>query len=152
MLNSIIIMGRLTADPELKSTPSGVCVCSFTVAVDRDYQKQGEEKQTDFITVVAWRHTAEFVTRYFTKGRMIAVQGALQSRKWQDKDENKRVSWEIQAFAVQFCGDRPSEDNDSSGDVREVANRDDARGVPITPNSSPESFTQLDIRDEDLPF
>lgn len=117
MLNSIIIMGRLVADPELRSTSSGVAVCSFRVAVDRDYTAQNGERQADFIDVVAWRQTAEFVTRYFSKGRMIIVQGSLQSRKWQDKDGNNRISWEIQADRVWFgesknqSGSRYSDDD-----------------------------------------
>lgn len=143
MLNSIIIMGRLTADPELKTTPSNVSVCSFTVAVDRDYQRQGEEKQTDFIDVVAWRNTAEFVSRYFAKGKVIAVQGSLQSRRWKDRDGNSRVAWEVQADKVHFAGDR----SDSS---REVPDRDVARGVPLTEHSSDSDFVPMP--DEDLPF
>lgn len=143
MLNRIILMGRLTADPELKSTSSGTEVCSFTIAVDRDYQRAGEEKQTDFIDVVAWRSTAEFVSRYFTKGRMIVVQGSLQSRRWQDRDGNKRVSWEVQADRIYFAGEKPD-------GGREIASRDEARGTPITPHSSDEDFVPLP--DEDLPF
>ena len=107
MLNSITLMGRLTADPELKSTQSGVSVCSFCIAVDRDYS--GNDKQTDFIDIVAWRSTAEFVSRYFSKGNMIIVQGSLQSRKWQDKDGNNRVAWEVQADRVWF-GDSKKDD------------------------------------------
>ena len=91
MLNHITIMGRLVKDPELRRTQSGVAVCSFTVAVDRDFQsREAAEKQTDFIDVVAWRQTAEFVSKYFTKGRMIVVDGSLQSRKWQDKTGQNR--------------------------------------------------------------
>lgn len=104
MMNCIIIMGRLTADPELRATQSGLSVTSFTVAVDRRYTKQGEEKQTDFITCVAWRNTAEFVTRYFRKGQMIAVQGSLQTRNYEDKHGNKRTAYEILADSVSFCG------------------------------------------------
>ena len=104
-MNIISIMGRLTADPELKTTQNGTAVCSFTVAVDRDYG----DKQTDFISIVAWRQTAEFVSRYFGKGRMIAVSGNLQSRKWEDKDGNKRTAWEVIANHVWFCGDKPAE-------------------------------------------
>ena len=92
MINCAVITGRLTADAELKSTASGVSVTSFTVAVDRNYQKQGEEKQTDFITVVAWRNTAEFISKYFKKGSMIAVQGSIQTRNYEDKNGNKRKS------------------------------------------------------------
>ena len=87
MLNQIIIMGRLTRDPELRRTQSGTAVCSFSVAVDRDFKSQSGEKETDFIDVVAWRQTGEFVSKYFTKGRMIVVSGSLQSRKWQDRNE-----------------------------------------------------------------
>ena len=102
MLNSITLMGRLTADPELCSTSSGVSVCSFRIAVDRDFVPQGGERQTDFIEIVTWRSTADFVSRYFSKGSMIIVQGSLQSRKWQDKYGNNRVSWEVQADRVHF--------------------------------------------------
>lgn len=103
MLNSIIIMGRLVADPELRTTQSGVSTCSFRVAVDRNYAKQGEEKQTDFFDVTTWRNTAEFVSRYMTKGSPVAIQGSMQSRKWQDKDGNNRISWEVQADNVYFA-------------------------------------------------
>lgn len=148
MLNSIVIMGRLTADPELKVTQGGTPVCSFTVAVDRDFQRQGEEKQTDFIDVVAWRSTAEFVSRYFPKGRMIVVQGSLQSRKWQDRDGNKRVSWEVQADKVFFAGSKSGEE--PASEPRKVPDRDAARGEPLTPNSYAVDF--MPIPDEDLPF
>ena len=95
MLNQITIMGRLTRDPELRRTQAGVSVCTFTVAVDRDFQsRDSQEKQTDFIDVVAWRQTAEFVSKYFAKGRMIVVDGSLQSRKWQDKNGQNRINWE----------------------------------------------------------
>ena len=104
MLNSIIIMGRLTSTPELKTTTSGISVTSFTVAVDRRFQKQGEEKQTDFLNVVAWRQAADFVCKYFNKGDMIAVQGELQTRRYEDKDGNKRTATEIVADNVSFCG------------------------------------------------
>ena len=106
MLNCAIIMGRLTADPELKTTPSGISVTSFCVAVDRKYAKQGEERQTDFIYVVAWRQTADFVTRYFRKGSMIAVQGSIQTRNYEDKTGAKRTAVEIVADSVSFCGSK----------------------------------------------
>ena len=105
MLNHIIIHGRLTQDVELKQTQSGVSVCNFTVAVDRSYSK-GEDKITDFFTVVCWRGLADMVAKYFTKGKEILVSGEMQSRKWQDNDGNNRVSWEIQANTVDFCGSR----------------------------------------------
>ena len=115
MLNHITIMGRLVKDPELRRTQSGVAVCSFTVAVDRDFQsRDGGDKQADFIDVVAWRQTAEFVSKYFTKGRMIVVDGSLQSRKWQDKNGQNRVSWEVLADNIYF-GDS-KRDGMSGGD------------------------------------
>ena len=94
MLNHIVLMGRLTRDPELRRTGSGVAVASFTLAVDRDYAAQGAEKETDFVDIVAWRNTAEFVSKYFAKGRMAVVTGRLQIRNWQDKEGNKRRSAE----------------------------------------------------------
>ena len=106
MLNVAIIMGRLTADPELRTTASGVAVTTFSVAVDRRFQRQGEEKQTDFINVVAWRQTAEFVSRYFHKGSMIAVRGSIQQRNYEDKNGNKRTAFEIVAEEVSFCGSK----------------------------------------------
>ena len=103
MLNHIVIMGRLTRDPELRNTQSGVSVASFTVAVERDFgNRDGAERQTDFIDCVAWRQTGEFVSRYFHKGSMIVVSGRLQSRKWQDRDGNNRTSWEVVADNVYF--------------------------------------------------
>lgn len=101
-LNHITIMGRLVKDPELRTTVSGVNVAKFTVAVDRDF---GEDK-TDFIDCAAWRKTGEFVTKYFTKGRMIIVDGSLHSSKWEDRDGNKRTGWEIDVDSVYF-GDSP---------------------------------------------
>lgn len=102
MLNHIVICGRLTADPELRQTQSGVDVCSFTLAVDRDY-KNGDEKVVDFFTVTAWRGTAKFVSSYFTKGRMAIVEGSMESRKYEDKEGNKRTAWDVQAKNVYFA-------------------------------------------------
>ena len=106
MLNCCVIMGRLTADPELRTTTSNISKTTFTVAVDRSFARPGEEKQTDFIPVTAWRATADFVSKYFRKGSMIAVQGALQTRKYEDKDGNKRTAFEIVASNVSFCGSK----------------------------------------------
>lgn len=103
MINNVVIMGRLIKDPELKTTQSGLSVVSFTVAVDRKYQK---ERQADFLNVVAWRHTAEFVEKYFTKGSMIAIQGSIQTRTYEDKNGNKRTAVEIVADNVSFCGSK----------------------------------------------
>ncbi|MBD5137962.1 MAG: single-stranded DNA-binding protein [Ruminococcus sp.] len=104
MLNKVIIMGRLTADPELRQTPSGVSTCQITVAVDRNYTPQGGERQTDFITVVAWRQTAEFISRYFAKGRMIIVEGGLRTRTYDDKryPDVRHYVTEVQAENVMF--------------------------------------------------
>ncbi|MBQ2927292.1 MAG: single-stranded DNA-binding protein [Oscillospiraceae bacterium] len=116
MLNHIVIMGRLTRDPELRRTGSGIAVASFSVAVDRDFGgRDGGEKETDFIDCVAWRQTGEFVSKYFTKGRMIVVSGRLQIRSWTDKDGNKRRTAEVVADNVYF-GDS-KRDNDNGGNA-----------------------------------
>lgn len=113
MLNKIVVMGRLTRDPELRRTQSGLSVTSFSVACDRDFKSQSGEKETDFIDIVAWRTTAEFVCKYFSKGRMAVVEGRLQIRDWQDNNGNKRRSAEIVADNVYF-GDS-KRDGDSGG-------------------------------------
>lgn len=113
MLNKIIVMGRLTRDPELRRTQSGLSVTSFSVACDRDFKSQSGEKGTDFIDIVAWRTTAEFVCKYFSKGRMAVVEGRLQIRDWQDNNGNKRRSAEIVADNVYF-GDS-KRDGDGGG-------------------------------------
>lgn len=110
MLNRIIIMGRLVRDPELRRTQSGNAVTSFTLAVDRDFKSDGGEREADFINCVAWRNTAEFVSKYFSKGRMAVVTGRLQNRSWTDKDGNKRTSAEVIAESVYF-GDSKREDS-----------------------------------------
>ncbi len=141
MLNSIIIMGRLTADPELRTTSSGLSVTSFTVAVDRGYAKPGEEKKTDFIPVVAWRSTADFVSRYFRKGSMIAVQGSLQTRNYEDKNGNKRVAFEIVADQVSFCGSKAESGNYNN----------DNQNMSSYNNSTVDDFATV-VDDDDLPF
>lgn len=125
MLNSIIIMGRITAQPELRTTQSGTSVTSFTVAVDRAYSKDGE-KQTDFIPVVAWRGTADFVTKFFNRGSMIAVQGSLQTRNYEDKQGNKRTAYEVLADQVSFCGSKA----ESSGQAYSTQNNADFENIP----------------------
>lgn len=114
MLNKIILMGRLTRDPELRRTGSGTAVTSFALAVDRDFKGQGGEKETDFIDIVAWRNTAEFVSKYFTKGRMAVVEGRLQIREWKDKEGNNRRSAEVVADNVYF-GDSNKDGGNRSG-------------------------------------
>ena len=113
MLNHIVVMGRLTRDPELRKTPAGISVTSFSVAVDRDFAQQDGQKETDFIDVVAWRNTAEFAAKYFTKGRMVVVSGRLQIRNWEDKEGNKRRTAEILAENIYF-GDSKKDDTASS--------------------------------------
>ena len=133
MLNTVILMGRLTADPELRTTTSGTSVTSFTIAVDRNYVKSGEDRQTDFINLVAWRTTAEFIERNFRKGQMIAIRGSMQQRTYEDKNGNKRTAIDVVMDEVHFCGDKakPTEqqaeqptftivpDNDPFGDSGE---------------------------------
>lgn len=115
MLNVSAIMGRLTADPELRHTQNNIAVTAFTVAVDRSYVKPGEDRQADFIDVVAWRGTAEFVCKYFSKGKLIAVSGAIQTRNYEDKNGNKRKAVEIVANDVSFGGDKAKDDQRQGG-------------------------------------
>ncbi len=111
MLNKIVIMGRCTKDPELRTTQSGTSVCTVNVAVDRDYARDGASDKTDFFTVVAWRQTGEFLSKYFNRGSQIVVVGAMQSRKWEDKNGNKRTDWEINAEHIYFGGSKKDNDN-----------------------------------------
>ena len=153
MLNHIVIMGRLTRDPELRSTQAGVSVTSFTVAVDRDFGgRDGGERQTDFIDCVAWRSTGEFVSKYFHKGSMIVVSGRLQSRKWQDREGNNRTNWEINADNVYFGESR--RDSDSSRDSYSgnaySSSYDSGRSSAPAPASN--TFVELDDGDGELPF
>lgn len=106
MINSTVLMGRLTYEPELKVTPSGVSVCQFQIAVDRNYTPKGEERKADFIDCTAWRQTAEFVCRYFHKGSMIALEGSIQTENFTDRDGNKRKSVTVVANNVSFCGSK----------------------------------------------
>jgi single-strand DNA-binding protein len=145
MLNHIVIMGRLTRDPELRHTQSGTPVASFSVAVDRDFSARDGDKQTDFIDVVAWRNTAEFVSKYFTKGRMAVVSGRLQIRDWTDKDGGKRRSAEIVADNVYF-GD--SKKDQAGGTFAPAASGPDGYTSPVTASD----FAELDGDDGDLPF
>jgi len=148
MLNHITIMGRLTRDPELRRTGSGVAVASFSVAVDRDFGgRDGGEKETDFIDCVAWRQTGEFVSKYFTKGRMIVVSGRLQIRSWTDKEGNKRRTAEVVADNCYF-GD--SKRSDSSGDSGSSQNEYQGSGYSQQPPQN--DFDLLDDDDGQLPF
>ena len=109
MLNVVAIMGRIVADPELKTTTQGTSVCRFRIACDRSYVRQGEERKADFIDIAAWRQTAEFVCKYFQKGSMIAVEGSLQMTSYQDKNGNNRTKVEVVASNVSFCGSKAAE-------------------------------------------
>ena len=142
MLNKAVIMGRLVRDPELKTTSAGTSVCSFTVAVDRSFVKQGEERQTDFIDCVAWRGTAEFLCKYFNKGRMVNVVGSIQKRTWDDKDGNKRYATEIIADEINFCGDKRPES---------ATNEYSQAPVPVQEPPQSSGFVPIDA-DDDLPF
>ena len=144
MLNKIIIMGRLTRDPELRRTASSTAVACFTLAVDRDFKSQNGEKSTDFIDVVAWRHTAEFVAKYFTRGRMAVVEGRLQIRDWKDKDGNNRRSAEVVAENVYF--------GDSKRDGAPAGDYAAPMGGYAAPVSTTSSFSEIEDEDGDLPF
>ncbi len=150
MLNHITIMGRLTRDPELRRTGSGVAVTSFTVAVDRDFGgRDGGERETDFIDCVAWRQTGEFVSKYFTKGSMIVVSGRLQIRGWTDKDGNKRRTAEVVADNVYFGESKRSEGNSAYN----AAPAAPSFGGYSAPASAPASdFEMLADDDAQLPF
>lgn len=158
MLNHIVLMGRLTRDPELRRTGSGIAVASFSIAVDRDFgSKESGERETDFIDIVAWRQTAEFVSKYFAKGRMAVVSGRLQIRSWTDKDGNKRRTAEIVADNVYF-GDskRDSEGGSSYGSHASYGSAPAAGnsyGGYSAPASAPTSdFAMLEDDDAQLPF
>lgn len=141
-MNSCVLTGRLVADPELRTTPSGLSVCRFRIAVDRPFQKSGEDRKADFIDVVAWRSNADFVTKYFRKGSMIAVQGSLQTNNYEDKNGNKRTSYEIVADRTEFCGSKAeSGTGSSSGNAAPAAYS----------NSTADDFSSV-VDDDDLPF
>ena len=148
MLNHIVIMGRLTRDPELRRTGSGVAVTSFTLAVDRDFGKnENGEKETDFIDCVAWRQTGEFVSKYFTKGSMAVVSGRLQIRNWNDKDGNKRRTAEVVADNVYF-----GESKRQSEGAGYAAPATPAYGGYSAPSAPASDFAMLDDDDAQLPF
>lgn len=109
MLNRVVLMGRLTHDPDIRYTPAGVPVSTITLAVERNYAPQGGQRETDFFDVVCWRQTAEFVKSYFSKGQLIAVEGRLQTRRWKDKYDQNRVTCEIQADSVYFAEGKKTE-------------------------------------------
>lgn len=150
MLNRVILMGRLVADPELKTTQSGLSVTSFRIAVERSYTKAGEERQTDFINIVCWRNTAEFVCKYFPKGSLIALEGQLQTRTYQDKDGTSKYIVEVLADKVSFTGEKTAEKQSKSTQTQ---------GYPAPAGAAPtvyasgsdRAFEEMPI-DDDLPF
>ena len=160
MLNHITIMGRLTRDPELRRTGSGVAVASFTVAVDRDYAPNGGERETDFIDCVAWRQTGEFVSKYFAKGRMAVVSGRLQIRSWTDKDGNKRRTAEVVADNVYFGSSKRDSEGTGSASSFGNAGRTGGYTAPSAPagdygapaSGSASDFAMLEDDDSLLPF
>lgn len=132
MMNNVVLMGRITHDLELKSTANGVNVVSFTLAVERSFVKQGEQRQADFIDCVAWRNTADFITKYFRKGSMIAVAGKIQTRNYEDKNGNKRKAVEVVVDEASFCGEK---------------NNNTAPSLSVAPPAN-----DVDENDDDLPF
>ena len=143
MINSVVLMGRLVADPELRTTTTGKSVCSFRIAVDRSYVRQGEQRQADFISCVAWEQTGNFISRYFTKGSMIAVMGSIQTRAYEDKNGQKRTAFEVNVREASFTGAKAEGGN---------------QGAPAAPAQAPayQSAATNDFEeitdDEDLPF
>ncbi len=162
MLNVVALMGRLVYEPKLKTTPSGINVCRFRIACDRNFARQGEQRQADFIDVTAWRQTAEFVCKYFQKGSVIAIEGSLQTTSYQDKNGNNRTKVEVVASNVSFCGSKAAEravvkdfDQQTANHVQEAKV---AQSAPQKPQNAPEysqgsadDFSVIDDS-EDLPF
>lgn len=142
MINSVVLMGRLTYEPELRRTPSGVSVCSFQIAVDRNYTPKGEERRADFIDVTAWRQTAEFVCRYFHKGSMIALEGSIQTENFTDKDGNKRKSVTVVANNVSFCGSKTESSTNNPAF---------SQPAPSYAGADNSDFEEI-VDDDDLPF
>ena len=149
MLNHITTMGRLTRDPELKTTPAGVSVASFSIAVERDFA-EGGEKKTDFIDVVAWRQTAEFVSKYFTKGSMAVVSGRLQIRDWTDREGNKRRSAEVVADNIYFGESKRRDGGDNRGERADTSYSAPKYEAPAAESGS--AFSELGDDDGELPF
>lgn len=157
MLNRVIMMGRLVADPELRQTPNGISVATFRIAVDRNYQsKNTAEKQADFISCVAWRQTGEFISRYFTKGRMIALEGSLQSRSYEDKQGQKRTSYEVVVDQAYFADSKPQGGSSQGGGsipfpTEPPQFEEPQRGKSLSVGDFG-GFEELETDDGDLPF
>lgn len=157
MLNVVAIMGRLVADPELRTTPAGVNVCRFRIACDRSYVQQGQQRQADFIDIVAWRQQADFVSKYFQKGSLIAVEGSLQTRQYQDKQGSKRTAVEVVANNISFAGAKrqdgqsaPSYEQQTTSHVQQAKAAQNAP-QPAYTQGSMDDFAVISDND-DLPF
>lgn len=152
MLNVVAIMGRLVADPELRTTTQGNNVCSFRIACDRSYVQQGQERQADFIDIVAWRQQAEFVSKYFQKGSMIAVEGSLQTRQYQDKNGNNRTAVEVVANNISFAGAKRQDDQRApSYEQQTISHVQQAKAQSGFAQGSADDFAVINDND-DLPF
>lgn len=145
MINSVVLMGRLTFEPELKVTTNGISVVHFQIACDRNYQKAGEERKADFIDITAWRQTAEFVSKYFHKGSMIAVEGSIQTESYTDKDGNRRKSVTVVANNVSFCGSKAE-----NAEIKPAL----SQPAPNYRNNDEDElpFEEIETDDDDLPF
>lgn len=151
MLNVVAIMGRLVADPELKTTPAGINVCTFRIACDRSFAQQGQQRQTDFIDVVAWRHNADFLCKHFAKGGMVAVQGRLQTRQYQDRNGNKRTAVEVVADSLSFAGSSKKPGGQAVDEGGEAPPSDYRDPAPAYSQGNADDFAVIDGND-DLPF
>lgn len=155
MLNIVAIMGRLVYDPELKTTQQGTSVCSFRIACDRSYAPKGKERQADFIDVVAWRQTAEFVSKHFQKGSMIAIEGSLQTRQYQDKQGSNRTAVEVLANHISFAGPKEAEKpavHDFDQQTQSYAQQANAsHSAPQVSQGAPDYFSVISD-DDDFPF
>ena len=158
MLNVVAIMGRRVADPELRTTPQGINVCSFRIACDRNYARQGEQRQADFIDIVAWRSQADFVCKYFQKGSLIAIDGSIQTRQYQDKNGNNRTAFEIVANNINFAGSRNSNAGGANYQNSAPSYQNAAPARPAAVEAAPsysagsaDDFAVIDDSD-DLPF
>lgn len=159
MLNVVAIQGRLTHDPELKTTQNGINVCSFRIAVDRSFTRQGEERKADFIDVTAWRQTAEFVCKYFQKGSMIAIEGSLQTRQYQDQQGSNRTVVEIVANNVSFCGGKAAEKSATASYEKQTENHVREANAAHSAPQQPQSYAQGGVDDfaeisdaDEIPF
>ncbi|MDF1494108.1 single-stranded DNA-binding protein [Caproiciproducens sp. CPB-2] len=151
MLNVAVLMGRLVADPELRHTPNDVSVTSFTIAVDRSYVKAGADRQADFIDIVAWRSTADFVCRYFHKGQLVAVQGSIQTRTYTDKDGNKRKAFEVVADNVHFAESKRDSAGAQGSNYHSKTDVTAEQPVPAYTSGDTGDFEEMPL-DDDLPF